>query len=432
MSKIPKTPSPEELNSLLMLYQNRKFEDAENLAISLTKKFPKHPFSWKVLGVILKNTGRASEALIANQKTIVIDPQDVEAYNNMGNTLQELGRLEEAEPIYKQAIALKLEFPEAHNNLGNTLKDLGRLEEAEASYNQAIALKPAYAEAHNNLGVALKELGRLEEAIASYEKATALKPDFATAYGNLGAAQKELGSSKEAIASYEKALKLKPNFLEAKHWIASLTGETTNSAPRDYVEKFFDHYANKFERSLVKNLEYKIPKIITKMITTKDLNSSLGSILDLGCGTGLTGVEIKKLCTKLEGIDLSKLMLEKAKEKNIYNKLTHGDIADYLLKEDLDFDYFISTDTFVYIGDLSDIFRLIKSRNRSGGKLVFSTEHRDKEMFILERTGRYSHSKKYIESLCEKFDYKLSYFEKSDLRKEKGEFLTAGLYILDF
>ena len=78
------------------------------------------------------------------------------------------------------------------------------------------------------------------------------------------------------------------------------------------------------------------------------------------------------------------------------------------------------------------IFRLIKSRNNTKGKFIFSTEHTDKDGFILEKTGRYSHSKMYIESLCKKFDYKLSYFEKINLRKDDMEFLEGGLYLLDF
>ena len=125
-------------------------------------------------------------------------------------------------------------------------------------------------------------------------------------------------------------------------------------------------------------------------------------------------------------------MIEQAKTKNIYDKLAHRDIVDYLSTEELNFDYFISTDVFIYIGDLSDVFRLIKSRNKSSGRLTFSTEHNDKDGFLLEKSGRYSHSKKYIENLCEKFDYKLSHFEKTNLRKEKSKFLIAGLYLLDF
>ena len=103
-----------------------------------------------------------------------------------------------------------------------------------------------------------------------------------------------------------------------------------------------------------------------------------------------------------------------------------------MAEADLDFDYFISTDVFIYVGELSDVFRLIKSRNSKIGKLVFSTEHREGEGFCLEKSGRYSHSKNYIEGLCIKYGYHLSHFEKTKLRKEKSEFLTGGLYLLDF
>ena len=77
-------------------------------------------------------------------------------------------------------------------------------------------------------------------------------------------------------------------------------------------------------------------------------------------------------------------------------------------------------------------FHPIKSRNKSKGKFVFSTEHTDRDGFFLEQTGRYSHSKKYIESLCVKFGYKLSHIETIKLRKEKGKFIIGGLYLIDF
>jgi predicted TPR repeat methyltransferase len=125
-------------------------------------------------------------------------------------------------------------------------------------------------------------------------------------------------------------------------------------------------------------------------------------------------------------------MLDKAKEKNIYNNLIKQDILDYLSNEDLNFDYFVSTDVFVYIGDLFDVFRLIKSRNKTEGKLAFSTEHYEGERFCLEKSGRYSHSKKYIESLCKTFGYKLNHFETKALRKEKNQYISGGFYLLEF
>jgi tetratricopeptide (TPR) repeat protein len=209
------SPSQQQLSSMLELYQNGRFSDAEKLAVHITQDFPKHQFAWKVLGAVLGETGRKSEAVDANQTAVALSPQDAAAHSNLGITLQELGRLDEAEASYNQAIALKADFAEAHSNLGNTLKELGRLDEAEASYNQAIALKPDYAEAHSNLGNTLKELGRLDEAEASYNEAIALKPDYAEAHSNLGNTLKELGRLDEAVASYAQAIASKPDLAEA-------------------------------------------------------------------------------------------------------------------------------------------------------------------------------------------------------------------------
>mgnify|MGYP001357823557 CR=1 FL=1 len=178
-------PSEDQLRRLIEHYKKGRFSEAEKLAISLTQQFPKHQFAWKVLGASFKQTGRLSESLITNQKSVQLSPKDAEAHYNLGNTLNELGRLDEAEASYNQAIALKPDYAKAHSNLGSTLKELGRLDDAEASYNQAIALKPDYAEAHSNLGNILQELGRLDDAEASYNQAIALKPDYTLAHLNL-------------------------------------------------------------------------------------------------------------------------------------------------------------------------------------------------------------------------------------------------------
>ena len=177
-------PPQQQLNSLLECYQAGRYEDAEKLSLSITEEFPKHPFAWKVLAVVLKQTGKISESLVASQKSVQLDQQDAEAHNNLGIILQELGRLKEAETSYRQSITLKSDFASVHYNLGITLKELGKLKEAETSYRKAIELKPDYANTYNNLGNMLQEQGRLEEAEASYGKAIALKPDYGEAIKN--------------------------------------------------------------------------------------------------------------------------------------------------------------------------------------------------------------------------------------------------------
>ena len=212
-TKAPATnqnPPQELLDRLLEHYQNGRFDEAEKLAVSITQKYPRHQVGWKALGAIYLETGKTSDSLIPNQKSVQFSPIDAEAHFSLGNTLKKLGRLDEALASCNKAIALKPDFAEAHNNLGNTLQELGRLDEAEASYMRALALKPNYAKARNNLGNTLQELGRLDEAEASYMQALALKPDYAEAYCNLGNALQELGRLDEAEARYLQALALEP------------------------------------------------------------------------------------------------------------------------------------------------------------------------------------------------------------------------------
>ncbi len=210
-------PSNGQLKNLLVLYENRQFSEAEELALSITQEFPEHQFGWKVLGALFEQSGRKQDALQANQTSVRLQSKDPEAHNNLGNTYQELSRLKEAEASYTQAIALKPDLAEAHYNLGNTLKGLDRMEEAGASYIQAIALKPEIAEAHSNLGVTLRELGRLEDAIASLRDAISLRPHYAEAHVNLAITLKDLGRFDEAQISYTQAIALNPDLVEARY-----------------------------------------------------------------------------------------------------------------------------------------------------------------------------------------------------------------------
>ena len=72
--------------------------------------------------------------------------------------------------------------------------------------------------------------------------------------------------------------------------ISSLEGKNIDTAPKEYVERLFDDFANQFEKSLVSKLEYQLPKVVVEMVNKNHVEGSLGAILDLGCGTGLLGL----------------------------------------------------------------------------------------------------------------------------------------------
>ena len=179
--------------------------------MSLTQAFPADQFSWKVLGAVLKQTGRAEESLIPMCRSLELNPDDAEAHNNVGVTLQELDRLEEAEHSFGQAISINSDYAEAHYNLARTLHSLKKLARAEASYRAAISLRPGYAEAYNNLGNMLLESENLADAEEHYRRAVALRPDYAEAHYNLGCALRDLGRLGDAEDSYRKAAEIQPS-----------------------------------------------------------------------------------------------------------------------------------------------------------------------------------------------------------------------------
>jgi tetratricopeptide (TPR) repeat protein/cephalosporin hydroxylase len=161
-----KAPTQELINRLIEHYQNGQLDDAEKLSLSITQAFPEHPIGWKVLGAVLKETGRLLDSLTAMQKSVQLAPNDVEAINNLGTALNELKRFEEAEACYKKAIVLKPDFAKTHYNLGIMHKEQGKFDDAEMHLRQAINLEDTMGDAYLSLSNILRYGESVEDSIA--------------------------------------------------------------------------------------------------------------------------------------------------------------------------------------------------------------------------------------------------------------------------
>jgi tetratricopeptide (TPR) repeat protein len=165
-------PPQTEINSMLANFQRGQHEIARDLALSITKKFPDYPLSWKVLGAVCEQARQMEDALIANQIAVRLDPEDAESHSNLGNVHNRLDKFEEAEASYKQAIKLKPDYTEARYNLGTMLEGLGRLEEAEKCYRQAININKDFNEAIGRLGFVLMKNGKHKEGLKNLRLAS--------------------------------------------------------------------------------------------------------------------------------------------------------------------------------------------------------------------------------------------------------------------
>ncbi len=188
------------------------------------------------LGWVCQRQGLFKEARDCYEQVLARDPDHAQAMNNLGVLLLDADALSsgveeiahgvvglaqpaqhhpsDAEAAFRAALRLQPDFVEAHNNLGTALRVLNRLAEAEAAYREALRLKPDYTDALVNLGVVLHMQNRGGEAIASLMRALQIDPRSAEAHNNLGNIYALAGRLTEAIASYREALRRKPDSAE--------------------------------------------------------------------------------------------------------------------------------------------------------------------------------------------------------------------------
>ena len=182
------------------------------------------------LGSVLYELDRLEDAAESYKKALAIDSNDVEGQYNLGFILQSLGQFNEAIDRYQQVLKINPNYVDAHNNLGVILSDLERFEDALRSYKKAITISPNYHQAHNNIGNVLVELGQSDKALKSYRKALEVNPEYAEAHNNLGGTLKNLGQLDEAINCYKKAIEYNPNYSSAHLNLSALKKFTTKDS----------------------------------------------------------------------------------------------------------------------------------------------------------------------------------------------------------
>lgn len=347
------------------------------------------------------------------QNATKFSPDNAEVYFNQGNALSDLGRLDEAEASYKHALKFRPDFIEALYNLGSVQSEQGKLDEAEASYRYALKIWPNFVKARYGLGSVLSEQGKLDEAEASYKRVLKNWPNYANSYGNLGIIFKKQGRLNDALTCFKQQLELTPESHIVQHYIASLTGINTERVPIEYIESAFNSYADRFDTHLLQILKYEAPEKLVALITQHSPPpAEKWDVLDLGCGTGLVGSAVAPFARQLIGVDLSAKMLEKARARNLYQRLECLDLLEMMRGEEASsYDVIIAADVFIYLGKLDEIISELKRLLCPGGFFSFSIEttggssikeagqsaQRD---YQLENTGRFSHSSEYIAKLA--------------------------------
>ncbi len=273
-------------------------------------------------------------------------------------------------------------------------------------------------------GQDLSREGDHQAASELYEQTLELVPDYAPAWFELGKAYLALNYP-EAKAAFMRALEIDPNDKLG----AGLYLTTHMSAA--YVTSLFDSYANKFDTHLTESLNYCGPKMLRLAVenfcTQQSRVCQFSTIVDLGCGTGLSGAEFTNMSNQLIGCDLSSQMIEQARRKNIYHKLLVGDAITCLNKYKADL--VLAVDVLVYMGNLHPLFTSIKQQLSPNGLFAFSAQHHQGDGFTLGADMRYAHSIEYIQQLAEICGLKVKTIQHASMRQDRGADV-AGLIVV--
>lgn len=461
-------PVAEVVREAERLVHEGRFAEGERRAGEALAREPSNARARYVLGLSALLQKRAADALAHMQEAAAAEPGNAQYHFGRGACLAALGRADDCVDAYRRALDLRPAFFEAAANLGNVLENAGRFAEAALAYRQALDLRADEPLVLNGLGRCELECKNPSAAAAALERALALRPDFASAMNNLANAVGRLGDRQRAVTLLRQAVKIRPDFVEAWHGLAyglymlhedaaaleafdrvlaldpsngiarhtrdAIAGNAAERAPDDYVRRFFDQFAPEFDRRLTGDLEYRTPERMAELLAPWLEGRQGLRVADLGCGTGLSGVSIRPRAAFLAGVDLSTNMLERARERRIYDELDCEEIVAWLEKRaPASFDLALAVDVLVYVGNLEPVARGCARALVPGGLFAFSVERLEPgggAEVRLARTGRYAHADTYVRRVAHSVGLEMVASAETDLRKDDGKPVRGTLYAL--
>jgi predicted AlkP superfamily phosphohydrolase/phosphomutase/tetratricopeptide (TPR) repeat protein len=137
-----------------------------------------------MIGLALTKLSRWSEATVAFEGALQIDPDSAMAHYGLAITHLGERRFEEAAGHALRAVSLLYFFPAAHFTLGVALARLKRFEQAARSIEIALSMQPGLLDAHRYLGAIHARLGDYAKAHAHRQTARRLWDELASRRGS--------------------------------------------------------------------------------------------------------------------------------------------------------------------------------------------------------------------------------------------------------
>jgi predicted TPR repeat methyltransferase len=306
----------------------------------------------------------------------------------------------------------------------NISADIADDRSAIARLRERLFLEPRDGRAMCDWAALLESAGDLPGAIDLYQRALRIDPYEVDVLLRLGRLWNQLGDRKRAQFWFGRAVSIDPDCVEAILDLADLSNDGV-LAPA-YIRTLFDQYADRFEENLVGTLGYRAPQDVAALLARCGVAEGSASILDLGCGTGLAGAALQPFAARLDGVDLSPMMIAKAALREIYTDLVVDDAQAYLDRSRQDWDVIVAVDMLNYVGDLAPICRSMAARIRPSGWLLGTVEKREQGGAALTEKRRHSHGEDHLRQAVAAANLTMVEIFDAVLRQEAGQ-PVAGL-----
>jgi len=212
------------------------------------------------------------------------------------------------------------------------------------------------------------------------------------------------------------------------HHLAALAAEPRERAPAEYVAAYFDRFAETFDEQVYGVLQYDGPRKLYEVVAAT--GAPMARTLDLGCGTGAAGALLRPRATRLEGVDLSARMLEKAGARGVYDELAQGDMVAHLAARKGDLDLVFAADALIYLGDLLPLIEAAAGAIVPGGSLALTLEITAKAPYELTASGRFAHSPRALIAAAAPW-FSLRASRRAFLRLEAHRRMYGALIVLE-
>lgn len=360
--------------------------------------------------------------------------RDPDALIAQAQQAAERGDLVAAETGYRAALAAAPDHLGAATLLGLLLVERGEIDGAIELLEHARDLAPGFAPIQLAVGSAYAAAGHDELAVAAMETAIKLDASSTLPLERLARHHIRAKRPREAIGMLRRVLRRDPDHAQARFLLAGLTGDAATALaaapPAEWIADLFDSYAPTFDAHLVDELQYGVPRSLAALLAGLGMPADRSwRVVDLGCGTGLAGIELRACARELIGVDLSPRMIVRARQRGIYDALHCEDLGVVLARVH-DVDLIVAADVFIYVGALEATFAACATALRPSGLLAFSVERSDTENVVFHTNLRYAHSDAYIRRLAGAHGFTIERCEPTVLRVDDGRPIQGLLYVL--